>query len=742
MSFSSPSTARCLPDFSASADRHIPAPPRHRLLSVHRRDRRPTTRDMFATACPGTMSTERRRSSPGPVYARPCRLASPAVSSSPTGRTTARTTTGPQLQLTKRLTHRWMMHGSFAYNDWKQNIDNKATACVDPTNQRLSQDPAYQRRASRTPNVGPSCSEGSSTTSRSAAATSPTSGSTRTGASTSAASTASRSTSRWRRTSTGGRATSTRRFVQVDTRQRRGNRGVLLGQPTDHRLNDVYELDLRLEKTIPLFAQGRPDHLRGALQRRSTPTRCCSAESDATPQCDSAGHNCTGAAGTILEIQNARAVRLGARMQLLTRFLTRWPARRRASGGPVCFFETVRNPGKLAGSSRHPASLHDPGRDRARGASAPGVPASRPSAAPAPRLRPGHRPHHDRHPAGRCARLLPATARAHAEPRPPRVARGPSSRAHAHNVMTLPSHANILTGLYPYEHGVRDNDGFRLDPKIADRSRRSCKAAGYATAAFIGAFPLDARFGLAHGFDLYDERYPQGANEYDFRVAERPAREVVGRAPLVGGHAGRPRFLWVHLYDCHSPYRPPSPFAAQYADDPYLGEVAGVDAALGPLLDDSARRSARPPLARRDGRPRRGAAATTARRRTASSPTRRPCTCRCPLGRRRDRAGATRRRGPARGHRSDDPRRGAASSSPPPGRARPLFPPAPVEPDALLLRVATRRVYDRGWAPLRGMLGGGREVHRASRSRSSTIWLRTPPSRTTSSRNGWTRFAP
>lgn len=160
------------------------------------------------------------------------------------------------------------------------------------------------------------------------------------------------------------------------------------------------------------------------------------------------------------------------------------------------------------------------------------------------------------------------------------------TNAHAHNVMTLPSHANILTGLYPYQHGVRDNEGFRLDPGIPTLATL-LKARGYATAAVIGAFPLDARFGLARGFDLYDEKYPQGANDYDFSVSERPAGEVVAAARAwYGQNAGHPRFLWVHLYDCHAPHVPPPALAQEYADRPYLGEVAGVDQALGPLLED------------------------------------------------------------------------------------------------------------------------------------------------------------
>ena len=170
------------------------------------------------------------------------------------------------------------------------------------------------------------------------------------------------------------------------------------------------------------------------------------------------------------------------------------------------------------------------------------------------------------------------------------------SNAHAHNVMTLPSHANILTGLYPYQHGVRNNQGFRLPGEIPTLAT-FLKARGYATGAFIGAFPLDARFGLSRGFDVYNQDYPQGTHEYDFGVAERPATEVIAAARRWRESVGpRPYFLWVHLYDCHSPYRPVSPFDKTYAADPYLGEVASVDAALEPLLADLRRDFSDPPL--------------------------------------------------------------------------------------------------------------------------------------------------
>ncbi|MEA2570461.1 MAG: hypothetical protein QOI24_2462 [Acidobacteriota bacterium] len=163
------------------------------------------------------------------------------------------------------------------------------------------------------------------------------------------------------------------------------------------------------------------------------------------------------------------------------------------------------------------------------------------------------------------------------------------TNAHAHNVVTLPSHVNILTGLYPYQHGVRDNAGFTLDAKHATVAKL-LHDAGYATGAFVGAFPLDARFGLNQGFDVYDDNYGKGAASLDFVIQERPASAVLDAATKWWrGTEGKPRFMWVHLYDPHAPYRPPPPFDAQYRDDPYLGEIAATDAALatalGPIVD-------------------------------------------------------------------------------------------------------------------------------------------------------------
>ncbi|MBV8519364.1 MAG: sulfatase-like hydrolase/transferase [Acidobacteria bacterium] len=158
------------------------------------------------------------------------------------------------------------------------------------------------------------------------------------------------------------------------------------------------------------------------------------------------------------------------------------------------------------------------------------------------------------------------------------------TNAHAHNVITLPSHINILTGLYPYQHGVRENAGFTLDASHATVATMLRKA-GYATGAFVGAFPLDARFGLNQGFDVYDDNYGKGQATVDFVVQERPASAVLAAATdWWRRNEGKKRFMWVHCYDPHAPYLPPEPYRTEFRGHPYLGEISYVDAQLSEAL--------------------------------------------------------------------------------------------------------------------------------------------------------------
>jgi choline-sulfatase len=141
---------------------------------------------------------------------------------------------------------------------------------------------------------------------------------------------------------------------------------------------------------------------------------------------------------------------------------------------------------------------------------------------------------------------------------------------------TLASHGSMLTGLYPAGHGVHEN-GRYYSPSVPMLAERM-KQAGYSTAAFVSAFAVARRFGLARGFDVYDDDF--GAER-----AERPANETTDRAlAWLAKSSAQPRFVWVHYYDPHVPYTPPEPFASRYAKHPYLGEVAFMDQQLGRLL--------------------------------------------------------------------------------------------------------------------------------------------------------------
>lgn len=151
--------------------------------------------------------------------------------------------------------------------------------------------------------------------------------------------------------------------------------------------------------------------------------------------------------------------------------------------------------------------------------------------------------------------------------------------AYAQAPLTLPSHATILTGLLPTQHGVRDNSGFRLSaehPTLA----AALKARGYATGAAVSSFALRKDRGLAAGFDLYDDDFGAGS------IDERSGVESVKRLEaFADAHATAPLFLFLHLYEPHTPYAPPAPFAAEYAARPYDGEIAAADSAVGGFLE-------------------------------------------------------------------------------------------------------------------------------------------------------------
>jgi choline-sulfatase len=181
-------------------------------------------------------------------------------------------------------------------------------------------------------------------------------------------------------------------------------------------------------------------------------------------------------------------------------------------------------------------------------------------------------------------------------------------RAIAQVPLTWPSHVAILTGTYPFQNGVQDFTGQPLGARFRTVAQ-AFRGAGYATGAVVSSFVLDRSWGLGRGFDYYDDAF--AASEFetkDIALVERRAGESVTHAILWlrktrGAGSGReiqgpnasqrsadrsvratPFFLWLHLYDPHSPYDPPEPFRSEYGGHPYDGEIAYADHELGKLI--------------------------------------------------------------------------------------------------------------------------------------------------------------
>jgi len=156
--------------------------------------------------------------------------------------------------------------------------------------------------------------------------------------------------------------------------------------------------------------------------------------------------------------------------------------------------------------------------------------------------------------------------------------------------ITLPAHASIFTGLNPPTHGVRNNGNFYLSERF-ETLATAFKSRGYTTAAFVSSFILDRRYGLARGFDHYDDAMGRTGPRILALEAERRGDHTT--LALTHWLETRPSaervFLWLHLYDPHEPYRPPPPFREVFADDAYDGEIAFADAAVAATLDALAR---------------------------------------------------------------------------------------------------------------------------------------------------------
>jgi arylsulfatase A-like enzyme/Flp pilus assembly protein TadD len=150
--------------------------------------------------------------------------------------------------------------------------------------------------------------------------------------------------------------------------------------------------------------------------------------------------------------------------------------------------------------------------------------------------------------------------------------------------LTLPSHATMLTGLYPPSHGIRDN-AFMALPEDITTLAEVLKEEGYSTHAVVGAFVLDSRYGLDQGFDYYDDDLSGGRRPLEFGYAEISADAVTDKVTAWLEGTRQPFFAFIHYYDPHTTYAPPEPYATIYAATPYDGEIAYTDQAIGRLID-------------------------------------------------------------------------------------------------------------------------------------------------------------
>jgi arylsulfatase A-like enzyme len=156
--------------------------------------------------------------------------------------------------------------------------------------------------------------------------------------------------------------------------------------------------------------------------------------------------------------------------------------------------------------------------------------------------------------------------------------------AHAVTPLTLPSHATLLTGLLPREHGLRDNAGFRLEEDVHTLAE-ALRIQGYQTGAFVSAYVLDGAWGLDQGFQVYrDPFHPEDVSRVGaFGEVELPGAEVVNAATAWWEATEGPRFGWVHLYDPHTPWLE----HPDWTGDPYRGEVHYADQVLSRLVSQA-----------------------------------------------------------------------------------------------------------------------------------------------------------
>jgi choline-sulfatase len=162
-------------------------------------------------------------------------------------------------------------------------------------------------------------------------------------------------------------------------------------------------------------------------------------------------------------------------------------------------------------------------------------------------------------------------------------------RAYSHTPLTLPAHVSLLTGRLPTRHGVRDNIGYDFDASKHPYLPALLREAGYATGGAVSAYVLRGATGMGDSFDFYEDGVSWRPTEVmgnSQRSGRETARLALDWLRTLESPSSKPFFLFLHLYEPHTPYTPPEPFAARYRASPYDGEIAEADAIVGQILDE------------------------------------------------------------------------------------------------------------------------------------------------------------
>lgn len=156
--------------------------------------------------------------------------------------------------------------------------------------------------------------------------------------------------------------------------------------------------------------------------------------------------------------------------------------------------------------------------------------------------------------------------------------------AWAHVPLTLPSHASILTGLLPHEHGVRNNIGYPFDGTKHRTLPDMLRGSGYESGAAISSYVLRGATGLSHGFDYYDDAIASREGVAISALQRSGSTSAQLAQQWIEPRAAKPFFFLLHLFEPHTPYDPPEPFRSKYANR-YDGEIAAADAVVGSFIE-------------------------------------------------------------------------------------------------------------------------------------------------------------